>query len=407
MTRSNFERLAIDGGEPLFPGGPPAWPRPCEAVREALAAAYADGSWGRYHGPHGERLRERLCELTGTRHAWLCSSGTLAVELALRGLKIGPGDEVILAAYDFPGNFRAIEAVGARPVLVDLAPGTWSLDVQQVAEAANPQTKAVIASHLHGSLADMPRLRDVAERRGLAIVEDACQAPGAIVAGRKAGSWGDCGVLSFGGSKLLTAGRGGAIVSCREEVVQRIRIFCERGNDAFALSELQAAVLVPQIALLAIANEQRRKAARRLIELCGNWHGLMPIRMADNTSQSVFYKLPWLLRGNDDACDSPAFEQQRRRFLAAMQAEGVALHEGFRGFARRTRQRCRSSGDLQQARAAAAGTVILHHPVLLEPEGTIERVAQAISKVATWLFESSGATSPAEAATPPKHPTSG
>ena len=105
-----------------------------------------------------------LAQMHGVQHAWLCSSGTIAVELALRGLKVGPGDEVILAAYDFPGNFRAIEAIGARPVLVDLAPGTWTIDVEQVAAAISPRTKAIIVSHLHGSLADMRRLRRIRRR---------------------------------------------------------------------------------------------------------------------------------------------------------------------------------------------------------------------------------------------------
>src|SRR5262245_4266095 len=135
-------RLAIDGGEAVLPQGPPAWPCPDKDVRAALEGAYADGSWGRYHGPHGERLQALLCDLCGICHAWLCSSGTIAVELALRGLKVAPGDEVILAAYDFPGNFRAIEAIGARPVLVDLAPETWTLDVEEVRAALSPQTKA-------------------------------------------------------------------------------------------------------------------------------------------------------------------------------------------------------------------------------------------------------------------------
>src|SRR5439155_4506547 len=145
-------RLAIQGGKPLLPQGPPTWPRPDDEIRAALESAYADGTWGRYHGPHSERLKALLADLGGVSYAWLCSSGTIAVELALRGLKIGPGDEVILAAYDFPGNFRAIEAIGARPVLLDLAANSWTLDIEQVAAAISPQTKAVIASHLHGSL---------------------------------------------------------------------------------------------------------------------------------------------------------------------------------------------------------------------------------------------------------------
>src|SRR4051812_41645727 len=102
------EKLAIDGGKPAIAEGPPSWAPPNDAVKSALEVAYADGSWGRYHGPHCERLKQLLSELCSSQHVWLCSSGTIAVELALRGLKIGPGDEVILAAYDFPGNFRAI-----------------------------------------------------------------------------------------------------------------------------------------------------------------------------------------------------------------------------------------------------------------------------------------------------------
>jgi dTDP-4-amino-4,6-dideoxygalactose transaminase len=379
-------RLAIQGGTPLLPQGPPSWPRPDDEVRAALEAAYADGTWGRYHGPHCGRLKALLGELCGVSHAWLCSSGTAAVELALRGLRISTGDEVILAAYDFPGNFRAIEAVGARPVLIDLAPGTWTLAMELVGSAISDQTKAVIVSHLHGSLADMKRLRQIADERGIAVVEDACQVPGAMVGGRPAGSWGDCGVLSFGGSKLLTAGRGGAVVTNREDVLQRIKIHCERGNDAYPLSELQAAVLAPQIPELAEQNARRLKAVNLLQAECERVAGLTPLRPAENGNEAVFYKLPWLLAGNSDDCDQPDFEQLRGRFLAAIRAEGVALDEGFRGFARRSRERCRIVGDLANARRAAAGTVILHHPVLLESDVTIRLVAQAINKVSAAFF---------------------
>jgi dTDP-4-amino-4,6-dideoxygalactose transaminase len=356
-------------------------------VRAALERAYADGSWGKYHGEHGERLRERLAQMHTVQHAWLCSSGTIAVELALRGLKIGEGDEVILAAYDFPGNFRAVEAVGARPVLIDLMPGAWTLDVHEVAEAISPESRAIIASHLHGCIADLPRLRALADESGLAIVEDACQVPGALIAGRPVGSWGDAGVLSFGGSKLLTAGRGGAIVTSRDDVLQRIKIFSERGNDAFPLSELQAAVLLPQLAQLSGENQQRLEAVRLLLAACGQLEGLTAFEMpAGPETLPAFYKLPWLLAGNSDACDTPEFGRRRQHFLAAVRAEGVAMDEGFRGFARRTSQRCRVVGSLANARMAAAGTAILHHPVLLEPAPLIARVAEAIRKAAKALL---------------------
>jgi perosamine synthetase len=373
-------QLAIHGGTPVLPNGPPSWPLQDEAIQSVLQAAYADGSWGRYLGPHGETLQSLLCKLCDTTHAWLCSSGTIAVELALRGLKVGSGDEVILAAYDFPGNFRAIEAVGAHPVLIDLAPGTWTLNVEHLPAALTPQTKAVIVSHLHGSLADMPRLKQIATQHNLQIVEDACQTPGAIIAGRPAGSWGDCGVLSFGGSKLLTAGRGGAVLTSRDDVLQRIKIHCERGNDAYP------AVLAPQIPRLAEQNALRLKAVKLLLAELPSNPRLIPLRVPTNGDIPSFYKLPWLLAGNSDACDSPDFEQLRRQFVAAVRAEGVALDEGFRGFARRTNQRCRLVGNLSNARQAAAGTVILHHPVLLQSNETLHLVAQAINKVSQSLL---------------------
>jgi dTDP-4-amino-4,6-dideoxygalactose transaminase len=361
---------------------PPPWPPPDEDIRAALAAAYADGSWGRYHGPHSDRLRELLQSLHGVTHVHVCSSGTIAVELALRGLKIGPGDEVILAAYDFPGNFRAVEAVGAKPVLIDLALHEWLLDAEQIEAALSPQTRAIVVSHLHGSLADMRRIADIATSRGMAVVEDSSQVPGAVVQGQPAGSWGDCGVLSFGGSKLLTAGRGGAVLTARDDVLQRIKIASQRGNDAFPLSELQAAVLVPQVPKLAGANQRRLAAVRQLLSLVGEIPGLAPLRLiADEENQPAFYKVPWQLTAGDDNCDSPHFEKLRRRFIAALQAEGVMMDEGFRGFARRSGNRCRVVGDLPNARRAAAGTVLLHHPVLLESSETISRVAEAIRNV--------------------------
>ena len=172
--------------------------------------AWADGSWGRYHGPHCGKLERELARLHEVDFVTLVCSGTFAVELALRGLGIARGDEVILAGYDFPGNFRAIEAIGARVALVDVEPDGWLLDLDQLPAAVGEHTRAIVVSHLHGGMADMPRLMDFAARHSLAVVEDACQSPGAIVSGRVAGSWGDVGVLSFGGSKLLTAGRGGA-----------------------------------------------------------------------------------------------------------------------------------------------------------------------------------------------------
>ncbi|MGI8982339.1 MAG: DegT/DnrJ/EryC1/StrS family aminotransferase [Pirellulaceae bacterium] len=358
------------------------WPLPDADVQSALAAAYQDGSWGKYDGPNCQHLEKALQELNQVEHVFLCSSGTIAVELVLRGLKIGPGDEVILAGYDFPGNFRAVEAVGAKPVLVDLIENSWSLDVSQIPQAVSPQTKAVIASHLHGSLVDMRSLMTIAQEHGLTVVEDACQAPGAQVQGKPAGSWGDVGVHSFGGSKLLTAGRGGAIVTRREEVLQRIKIFSERGNQAFPLSELQAAVLLPQIHKLAARNEVRWKNVNRLVKAVSGQSILQPLPLPQNGDVPAFYKLGWLIVPSLQLPTDPEAEQIRLSFVHLLQQRGLPFDTGFRGFARRTTQRCRVVEELPNARKAANSTLLMHHPVLLQPPEVIDEVAAALLDVA-------------------------
>jgi dTDP-4-amino-4,6-dideoxygalactose transaminase len=334
-------RLAIDGGVPAIPEGPPLWPRANERVQAALEAAYRDGSRGKYHGGKVEELEARLSAMHGVGHALTCCSGTFAVELALRALRVGPGAEVIVAGYDFPGNFRAIEAVGARPVLVDIDPRTWCLDAQQLEQAFSSETKAVVVSHLHGGLADMQRIAQLCRVRGVGIVEDACQSPGGQVQGRVAATWGDIGVLSFGGSKLLTAGRGGAILTSDPQLAQRAKIFCERGNHAFPLSELQAAVLLPQLETFKPDNMVRRERVAQLLAALDAEERFRPV--VQMHGDGSYYKLAWLYE--------PSATWPRERFVKAVQAEGVALDAGFRGFAGRTAARCRRIGDLVHSRA--------------------------------------------------------
>jgi dTDP-4-amino-4,6-dideoxygalactose transaminase len=318
----------------------------------------------------------------GVRHVTLCSSGTVAVELALRGLGIAPGDEVALAGYDFPGNFRAIEAIGARPVLVEVDPATWCIDPARLDEALGPQTKApqtkaIVVSHLHGSVAPLDQIAELARRRGIAVVEDACQAPGAYLGDRIAGSLGDVGVLSFGGSKLLTAGRGGAVLTSLPEVHQRIKIFSDRGNQAYPLSELQAAVLLPQTQKLAQRNLRRASAIARLRELTADLDALAPIT-APQHARPVYYKHAWRWAPQRSGAT-------RDDFVAAIRAEGVAVDAGFRGFARRTERRGRRAGPLPHCQAAAEATILLHHPILLEDSAAVERAALALRKVARSL----------------------
>ncbi len=376
MNSVDDTRPALLGGPPIRPQGPPDWPPPDEDVLRALQSAYVDGSWGKYQGTFVARLEDRLVEYHGVGYALTCGSGTFAVELALRALKVGPGDEVILSAYDYPGNFLNVHAVGAVPVLVDLDPAAWQMSLDQLPEAVGPATKVVIASHLHGGLVPMAQLTAFAAERGLRVIEDAAQCPGAWVDSRRAGTWGDVGILSFGGSKLLTAGRGGAILTPHADVHQRARLFQMRGNVVCPLSELQAAALLPQIDKLDRHTSRRQLSVAGLIEQLRNLPGLRPFAVGrPEASKPAYYKLGFQY-------DEAAFGLARSRFVAALRAEGMAFDEGFRALhAGRSPSRFRRAGDLAEADRAHRGAVVLHHPILLGSAADVSDVAAAVRKI--------------------------
>jgi dTDP-4-amino-4,6-dideoxygalactose transaminase len=366
---------ALLGGVPIWPQGPPDWPGADEGVRRALEACFQDGSWGRYHGGNVERLEQLLASRLGVPHALSCGSGTFAVELALRALKINAGDEVILAGYDYPGNFLSVHALGARPVLIDVDPDNWNLCPGRLSDALGARTKAVIVSHLHGGLAPMEEVVSLCQDRGVAVVEDAAQAAGATVQGRPAGTWGDVGVFSFGGSKLLSAGRGGALVTARADVHQRARLALGRGNNLVCpLSELQAAVLAPQLDSLPERHARRGRAVSLLGEMLKDVPGLRLFRNRVPGSPA-FYKVGLQY-------DEGAFGLPRGRLAAAMRAEGIALDEGFRALhVGRSAARWRAGGPLDEVCRAHAGALLLHHPVLLGSDSEIGQVALAVRRI--------------------------
>jgi len=305
----------------------------------------------------------------------LCSSGTAAVELALRGLKVGEGDEVILAAYDFKANFQNVLCVGATAVLVDIRPDDWQMDVAKVEQAISQKTRAIVASHLHGGQVDMQRLAEISKRHQISVIEDACQMPGATVQKQIAGSWGDVGILSFGGSKLLSAGRGGAFFTNNEEIVQRAKLYTHRGNEAYPLSELQAAVLIPQWDRLDERNEYREKNIRYLTEKLQSETSLVPFesRLAD--SRPGYYKLGLQYDSSNFAGLS------REQFCLTMRADGVNIAKGFRSLhSSHSARRYKTNSSLKNADLADKGILVLHHPVLLCEEKVVSMVVKAVKK---------------------------
>src|SRR6185437_16158878 len=156
-------------------------------------------------GPEVAAFEERFAAYCGVRHCIALNSGTSALHLALLALGIGPGDEVITVSMTFVATTAAILYCGAKPVFVDVDPDTWTMDPNLLKAAITPRTKAILPVHLHGLMADMDPIIEVAERDGLIVIEDAAQSHGAEYKGRRAGSIGDIGCFSFYPGKNLGA----------------------------------------------------------------------------------------------------------------------------------------------------------------------------------------------------------
>jgi perosamine synthetase len=378
LTMSADDRLALFGGTPFRAGGPIDRRINRPEIEEALQQAYRDGDWHRYHGKNCERLREALAAYHGVPHVELCCSGTAALEIALQGVNIKRGDEVLVSGYDFKGIVSSVMAVGATPVVVDLEIESLAPTRMVLSEKATERTKAVVVSHLHGSAAWIDSIMDWAKESGIAVIEDACQSPGAMIAGKRAGTWGDVGVLSFGGSKLLTAGRGGTLLTSDSRIAQRMKLHCERGNHAFPLSELQAAVLLPQLATLDEENRIRATAVERItLSLATEKDSWTPTNASRPHVEPAYYKLglfPPVVGQWDDV--------SREAIAAALRAEGVAIDEGFRSvpdlFAK---SRYRAVGDLHASLFCGKRMLVLHHPVLSSGREELDLVVQALKKV--------------------------
>jgi dTDP-4-amino-4,6-dideoxygalactose transaminase len=255
-------------------------------IRPELDAAIArvlDRDWY-ILGPEVEAFEAEFATYLGVRAVVGVGNGTDAITLTLRALDIGPGDEVVTTAFTAAPSVAAIIAAGARPVLADVDPVTRTLDPARTEAAITPRTRALMPVHLYGQPADLGALRSLAARHGLALVEDAAQAHGALYAGRKAGSLGVAGCFSFYPTKNLGAlGDGGAVATNDAALAERLRRLRHLGqsaryvHDEYAthsrLDELQAAVLRVKLTHLDGWTVERRALAARYTALLSGIRG--------------------------------------------------------------------------------------------------------------------------------------
>jgi dTDP-4-amino-4,6-dideoxygalactose transaminase len=243
-------------------------------------------------GPEVVTFERRFAEYCQSEHCLAVNSGTSALHLALVAAGIGPGDEVITVSMTFVATTAAILYAGAKPVFVDVDPQRWTMDPAQIEDAITPRTKAILPVHLHGRMADMDPIMEIARRHGLLVIEDAAQAHGAEYKGRRAGSIGDFGCFSFYPGKNLGAyGEGGALVCNRADLAHRVAMLRDWGQEAkykhvmpgfnYRMDGIQGAILNVKMNYIEAWTEARRSIAAIYDRLLGDSHGQRPAACLD------------------------------------------------------------------------------------------------------------------------------
>lgn len=241
-------------------------------------------------GPMVKRFEEAFASIVGVRHAVAVNNGTTALVAALQVLDLAPGDEVLTSPFTFVATLNAILEAGATAVFADICEDDFCLDPDAAAAAIGPRTKVLMPVHLYGQCADMDRLGALADRHGLHLVEDAAQAHAATMNGRFAGSFG-VGCFSFYATKNVTTGEGGMITTNDDVLADRLRVLRNQGMRAryvyemaghnYRLTDLQAALAIPQLAVLEETTSRRRHNADRLRSGLSDVPGLRLPRQLD------------------------------------------------------------------------------------------------------------------------------
>ena len=239
----------------------------------AVIKALSEGHY--INGPEVKKFEEEIARYLGVKHAIALNSGTDALYLSLRACGVKAGDEVIVPAFTFFATAETVSMCGAKPVFCDIRPDTFNIDPVMLEKIITARTKAIIPVHLYGQPADMDRIMSLAGKHGLKVIEDNAQALGAEYRGKKTGSFGDTGCISFYPTKNLgAAGDGGMVVTNSDELAEKIAMLRDHGSvKKYAhaeigvcsrLDELQAAILRVKLKYLEAWNVKRRKNAKLL-----------------------------------------------------------------------------------------------------------------------------------------------
>jgi perosamine synthetase len=306
------------------------WITQKEVEYVADAAAHA---WYENARAYQDRFEKAFAEYVGVRCAVCLPSCTSAIHLSLLALGIGAGDEVIVPDITWIASAAPITYVGATPVFADIDPETWCLSASAFEACLTPRTRAVIPVDLYGMMPDLAPIQRIARRHGVAVIEDAAEAIGSEYTGRKAGSLGDTGVFSFHGSKTLTTGEGGMLVTDRAETHQRVLFLRDHGRDPggrmfwntevaykYRMSSLQAALGLAQLERIEELLARKRQIVDWYRRALAGVKGLTLPRDADG-ARSV----PWMVT----VIVAETFGVQKEGLIEEMRAHGIECRPFF------------------------------------------------------------------------------
>ena len=336
-TRQPAEQLALLGGAPAVDRTQwPSWPPRLPGLVEALRQVVEEDQWG-VRSATIKQFEEAFAAYHEAEFALAMANGTLALQAALLALGVEPGDEVILPAYTFVATAAAVRYAGAHPVFADVDPTTFNLNPQDAARRITPRTRAIMPVHIGGNPADMAAINKLAEQHGLAVIEDAAQAHGAIYNGRKVGAPGLAGCSSFQSSKNMTGGEGGILLTNDRAYYERaFQIYnCGRALGGpwhehvslglnLRISAFQAAVLLHQLPQVESWAVTREANGRYLEERLGAIPGITCARRYPETGRNAYHL--FIFTYDPDPFDG----LPRARFLEALNAEGVVASQGYR-----------------------------------------------------------------------------
>jgi len=375
------------------------WPVFADDEIDAVTAVLRSGKVNYWTGEEGLLFEQEYAEFTKTKHAIAASNGTVAIEMALHGLMLQPGDEVIVPSRTFIATASAVVARGGVPVVVDVDRDSGNLTAETIAAAITPRTKGVIAVHLAGWPCDMDSILALAKSHGLFVIEDCAQAHGAEYKGRPVGSMGDAGCFSFCQDKILTTGgEGGMLVTNNTELWEKAWSLKDHGKSPsafydrqpsktfqwlhesfgtnFRLSEMQSSI--GRIILRKLSNwvTIRREHATRLRDACNALSGLRT-PMPSSDCEHAYYKFYTYLKPEELATG-----WDRQRIIESIHALGVPCFSGscseiYRENAFRSEWKPSSQLSVA-AELGKTSLMFLVHPTLSRQ--SIERTCRAITE---------------------------